>query len=88
MHQSRKEYPEAIREFSELTEKCPRYITGWLNLGKVHLMQGDEGNGCTALERCRSISRMTDIGRECQRLYEASCPESPPPPAGKSSGSP
>jgi len=87
MHQSRKEYSEAIREFSELTEKCPRYITGWLNLGKAHLMQGDAANGCTALERCRTISRMTDIGRECQRLFDASCSASPPP-AGKNSGSP
>jgi Tfp pilus assembly protein PilF len=89
MHQSRKEYKEAIREFSELTEECPRYITGWLNLGKAHLMQGDEGNGCTALERCRSISRMTDVGRECQRLFDSSCSQSPPPvrPAEKQGGS-
>jgi len=87
MHQSRKEYSEAIREFSELTEKCPRYITGWLNLGKAHLMQGDDANGCNALEKCRSISRMTDVGRECQRLYETGCSGSPTP-AGKSSGSP
>lgn len=88
MHQSRKEYSEAIREFSELTKQCPRYITGWLNLGKTHLMQGDDGNGCTALERCRSISRMTDVGRECQRLFDSSCPQSPPPAhPGEKSGS-
>jgi tetratricopeptide (TPR) repeat protein len=89
MYQSRKEYSKAIREFTELTDKCPRYIKGWLNLGKTHLMQGDEGNGCTALERCRSLSRMTDVGRECQRLFDTSCPDSPPPapPVGEKSGS-
>lgn len=84
MHKSRKEYKEALREFGELTERCPRYIAGWLNIGKVHLMTGDDGNGCTALERCRSISRMTDVGRECDRLYTTNCPTTPPPGAEKS----
>ena len=79
MHQSRKEYQKAIREFKELTEKCPKYITGWLNLGKTHLMQGDDGKGCTALERCRSLSRMTDVGRQCERLFTTSCSATPPP---------
>jgi type IV pilus assembly protein PilF len=89
MHQSRKQYSEAIREFSALTEKCPRYITGWLNLGKAYLMQGNGGSGCTALERCRSISRMTDVGQECQRLFDASCSNRPPPapPGEEKSGS-
>jgi tetratricopeptide (TPR) repeat protein len=73
MHKSRKEYQKAIREFAELTERCPGYIAGWLNLGKVHLMTGDDGNGCAALERCRSTSRMTDLGRECERIYTTSC---------------
>jgi len=84
MHKSRKEYKEAIREFCELTERCPTYITGWLNIGKVHLMTGDDGNGCAALERCRTISRMTDVGRECERLYASNCPSTPPPGAQNS----
>ncbi len=79
MYKARKEYQQAIREFGELTERCPRYIAGWLNLGKVHLMTGDDRNGCTALERCRSISRMTDVGRECERLYATSCSAAPAP---------
>lgn len=77
MYKSRKEYREAIREFGELTERCPRHIAGWLNLGKVHLMIGDEGKGCAALEKCRSISRMTDVGQECERLHSTSCSATP-----------
>jgi type IV pilus assembly protein PilF len=89
MHQARKQYQEAVREFGELTKLCPRYITGWLNLGKVHLMMGDDSHGCQALDRCRSVSRMTDVGRECDRLFQASCPEGPSPASsGKGEGRP
>jgi type IV pilus assembly protein PilF len=89
MYKSRKEYKEAVREFGELTERCPQYIAGWLNLGKVHLMTGDDGNGCKALERCQSISRMTDIGRECDRLYATNCSAAPAPgPSGSDKNTP
>jgi Tfp pilus assembly protein PilF len=86
MQKARKNYEESIREFKELTKRCPKHLAGHQQLGKVLLMTGDLKNGCKALQTCKAASRMTDVGRECDRLFRENCPEEKKPPAAPSDG--
>lgn len=73
MYQERKQLEEAIREFRELVERCPKYVGGHRNLAKALLMAGEIEEGCKELDLCRAGSRMTAVGSECDRLYRKSC---------------
>ncbi len=75
MYQKRKAYEEAVRELELLVEHCPKYASGHLNLGKVFLMMGNLEKGCKHLGLCLAMGRMTLVGRECDRLFRASCPK-------------
>ena len=76
MYQKQKRLGEAIREFEQLLEICPEHILGRLYLAKAQLMLGSIEQGCRHLSVCLERSRMTKVGRQCDRLYRSSCTES------------
>jgi Tfp pilus assembly protein PilF len=77
MHKARKDFDESVRNLVELTTLCPGYLVGHQHLGKLYLMVGEIEKGCAELATCRAPSRMTEVGRECDRLFRKSCPEPP-----------
>jgi type IV pilus assembly protein PilF len=80
MYKKQEKIQEAIREFHQLIEFCPDYLTAHLNLGKILLMAGQVEMGCKHLGICKGSHRMSVLGRECERLLKASaCPEEPAP---------
>jgi Tfp pilus assembly protein PilF len=79
MQQKRRAFPEAIEYLKTLVKMCPEYVQGYLHLAKVHLLSGDNPNGCTYLENCIQKGHMSLAAQECQRLQRLSCGTKPAP---------
>lgn len=81
MFQTNKDLGQAAEQFRKLIEYCPEFAQGFLDLGKVLLMGGNDIGGCEALETCRQKGGMSAPGQECDRLFRLSCesrsPDSP-----------
>jgi type IV pilus assembly protein PilF len=74
MHQIQGDLESATRYLQKLVEYCPKYPQGHLHLGKLMLMKSDVPAGCGALDTCRQLGGMTNVGQDCDRLYRNSCP--------------
>lgn len=69
LHSTLREFDQAIRTCTEVTERAPDWSAGWHRLGREYFLRGDFSAAQAALNRCSTLESMQNVP-PAQRTFE------------------